>query len=317
MPTQRISKKKGWVLGAGRTARNTVIGMATSKAANFAFKKASSMWNGGANTTNRYSQVRNVKIKKRKRLSKRQRTFYKKVKNVVDADSASLMLIRNPYITAPLNQGNLLNQQGVTGFTLGALGGTAFIDNDVATLFGQSFGATVDEESFLELKSGILKYSMINRDANTLDIDIYDMICIKDVPKSLIATFPAIMFGNFVAEIQPTGMSSATQVTAQTPGVTPYAVAGTFGKYWKIKSHRKVYLPPGDAIDGQYSMKWNRRINGQDPIQLHSKAGVTRFFLVIVNTINWVASSGGLDMYMTKQYVYQANDQKTHAVGII
>lgn len=272
-------------------------------------------------TTNRYNQIRSVKVKKRKKFSKSQKKFYKKVKRIVEGDDATQHMLRNPHIATGLSLTSALNQQGTWCLSCASFSGTAGTDDDVSKMFTQTFAAAIDEESFLQLKSGRIAYQLVNPSGNTtMDIDIYDMICVKDLPISMASGDPVGFFNDCIAEQGTTGVGG-TQLASTTPGVNPYTAGGTYGKYFKIKSHKKLFIPPGDSQDGSFSMKYNKRINGKEVVgagALLAKRGVSRHLMFVVNGIDWSATTAfPLKLYATKKYCYQSSNIKTHGAGLV
>ena len=275
-------------------------------------------------TTSRYRATAQKKIKGRKRFTKRQRQFYKKVKNIVDGEDGVKHIIRTPFVAGGLQLSFLVNQQQVYGLTIGACRGTAGQDDDLGCMFDASFGATVDEESWITVKGGIVHYTILNENTGTniLDIDIYEVMCIKDLPLAQSNTNISDFFKSEVSAQQATGITGGTQLQSTTAGVNPFTVGGTFGKYFKMTRHKKVYLPPGEAMDDSLAMKWNKKIIGDEVglvTGLLAKKGVTKGLLFFVNNVKWVVGTAGAAGLLNyhKKYTYIATGSKTHSGGQI
>lgn len=268
--------------------------------------------------TGRYNQFTNKRVGKKRKFSRGEKRFYKKVKKIVDGDDATQHALRNPYITAGLSMAISINKQATYGISLGGMNGDAGTEDDIKIMFN-SFAAGITDESWIELGGGVCTYTISNPTGNVaLDMDIYDMICIKDLPLALTATNPISFFNNSVAAQGTTGVGG-TQLLFDTPGVNPYIVP-VFGQYFKIKSRKKVFLPAGDQMDSSFSMKWNKRIQGREigaTSGLLAKKGVTRFLLFIVNGVDWSGMATAPKLFGFKKYTYQAVGQKTFGAGLV
>jgi len=269
--------------------------------------------------TSRYRAVKNERPKKNK-ISKKKLRFAKAVKEVLAGEDATQHMQR--YNVSDNLVTWATDTQTCFDFAIFGGAGTGPNFDDLLQAIQKSFATSVDEESFIELKGAHMHYTIRNtQTTEVLDMDTYEFICIKDLPIGTRANL-SDFFVECVDEQGTTGVGG-TQLAFNTPGVTPYTVAGTFMQYFKLQKKQKIYLPPGEAIDGSIGLHFkHKKVMGKEVLGTTAylaKAGVTKAKMFIVNNISWNASEGanGLRYNWVKSLTYKAQDIKTRGAGLV
>lgn len=272
----------------------------------------------GSVLTTKYTPASSSKFKARKKLSKRKVRFYKKVKEVVQDQLGTIHLCRANPVFAVTWAGwtvGTTNGQGAQAITLGALGGNASYHNDIERMFETIPVAADRPESWLNLGHAILdivvRVPLLTDPANDVaDIDIYEMVCIKDIPVS-IAGNPYDQLVDSINEMggaYPSGVNIFPMNISEL-GVTPFQ-AYEFCKYWKMTGKKKLFISPGESAHVEYKNTYNdRKIFGSEADTLLAKAGTTKCYIVICNSVN--RGPGAVDFNVNKRYSFKSQFIKT------
>lgn len=247
-----------------------------------------------------------------------------------------------PPITAERQYNSLLyhifRDMGTTTSTSGSVPGSTLLAENSAQ---QSYG-----EPSIFLKSVNVDITLINNqiaiagEARTIDLDVYEFICKKDIPREQTLTGAAVNGSNItsaeryesIGEVYTTYMvrtfpSRSASITANqnvthTNLVLPYNNRmaqfneTTLGcqpfhspmwcANWKIGRKVKIFLAPGENARMQFNYKINKKIYGKNVFSNLAIKGVTRAIGFVVNNVDRSASSGvGAFAYKaTQQYNY-------------
>jgi len=266
--------------------------------------------------TTKYTPAASIKFKARKKLSKKSVKFYKKVKEIVQDEIGTCHLVRanTPFdITWNAWVAGATTGQAMNAVTLAPLGGDVTFHNDLQRMFDTIAIPAHRPESWVNICHGTLDLVIGNyqavETAVTADVDIYECVCIKDVPTS-IATNPGNQLRDSMIEMddQYAG-ANVFNLSVTALGNTPFQ-AYTFCKYWKITGKKKVFVAPGDSTHVEYKQTYNdRKIFGEETTKLLAKAGTTKCYVIMANNVD--RSQGEITVYVNKRYSYKSPFIKT------
>lgn len=128
------------------------------------------------------------------------------------------------------------------------------------------------------LESVVLNGFITNHETAVVIVDLYHCVARQDNQNG---TTPLALWQEFVSV---TSASSSAPTTA-TFGITPFAVP-QFGKFYKIKSKRRMMLAPGVTKQIQERRKSRKVITANEYIDIHGSRnedykGVTEYWLMI------------------------------------
>lgn len=269
--------------------------------------------------TTKYTPAAASKFKARKKLSKRKIKFYKKVKEVIQDEIGTVHQLRcnTPFNISWSAWTDIApNGQGANAITLAPLGGNVEYHNDVRRMFSGLGNPADIPESWVNLQHGIVDIVIGNQQVTNpqiADVDVYELVCIKDIPLS-VAGNPLQQLTNALIEMdEPTNYTGAGvfNLNISELGVTPFQ-AYTFVKYWKLTGKKKLFLGPGEFSHLEYKQTYNdRKIFGSEAQTLLAKAGTTKCYIVIANSVD--RNAGNIDVFVNKRYSYKSDYIKTAA----
>lgn len=271
--------------------------------------------------TTKYNPAASQKVgtKKRKKVDKK---FKAKVKEALSDDIGTIQCLRQlPVVN--LTWGSWLTSinsgQTTNSFSLFTGAGTGPYHNDMLRLFQSFTDVNEREAATLNIKSGIIDVVFINDQLEdglearfpgslTTDIDIYECVCIRDVPLSVGAT-PQDIVSNGMADYTVPYVGSGS-VSSTSLGATPFQ-SPLFSRHFKIFGKQKIYLSPGDSSHVEYKTSFSNKKVSYKRIESNlALAGITKVYIVVANNTgrNAVDTAGfkALRVYQTKRLTYES-----------
>jgi len=272
--------------------------------------------------TTKYNPAASQRIsgKKRPRVDKK---FQDKVKKVISADIGTIQQLKQcdpvglqweSWVSTPTGA-----QKGQTTNSLSLFSGagTGPFHNDTFRIFQSINTASERETATLNLKSGVIDIVFLNDQAvsetlpgaHVCDIDIYEAICIRDVPLSLGVTPHDIVSAGMVDYTTPYTTGTA-QIRSTSLGATPFQ-APLFSRHFKMYGKQKLFLAPGDSSHVEYKHSFNnKKVPFKRAEANLALAGITRVYIVVANNVGRQETdfTGGraLLMYQTKRLTYES-----------
>lgn len=259
-----------------------------------------------------YRRKRHRQGRKARRISKRRKRFYKRVMKIAHSQSKYIM-VRQQYM-------NITSSAKLQGQGVFAVGGCAndtdgtklditqtisadYQDDDVyqvcKALAPSGLASTANDRSLTRfyMKKCIYDYTFVGSNANNLaEVDIYELICIKDLPKEAYSNLQD-WYTHFIVNDNPQANSVQRNIPNDSGGATDYPANSTAYSGTTVGSvpfdsptvmrHFKVYKSTKHLIGASapftYRMSTgNRLMNGELASDYLAIKGFTKLLICII-----------------------------------
>jgi len=231
--------------------------------------------------------VTNLYRRKRapRRVRRRARRFAGKVNYVIDRGLGmkTCVIPNSSQVSwSPTGYADGQNSIGITmyGYNVNTYASNTDPGNgDIPWIFARENGAYPTGSSGtrkLRFRSCCIDYSIQNTYDEGVYLDIYFVIARQAAGSS---SDPAVVWNNGLAEQLAGNMPSAV-TTKDFYGVTPFDAPG-FGRFWTIKSRRRVFIQPSEIYSFQQRDAANYYLNMDDILDLRVKKYITEGVLFV------------------------------------
>lgn len=240
--------------------------------------------------TNQYNYSSVYRKRRGKRYSRKVGRFQRKVKAVLYKQVADNQYVR-------VHSGSIVtvaNQQGFDGTGIGFISGSPDYFDDLNKLVGELYNTTgYGKSSKTIIKTMCLDITLNNTSAsNTIDCDVYTLVCKKDVPQKVNGTDNTQdKIGNmwsYMLTQTPALDDGVTNlgggVNGTQFGVTPFQ-APMFCKYWTVAEKKKFILSPGQVANIHKKDTRMKTLYSLESNNLFAKRGVSTGYLFVINGV--------------------------------
>lgn len=267
--------------------------------------------NGGGGVT---TQFDTKLIYRRRRMPYRRRRrwkrFVRKVTAVSDKDFAQQSVVRN-YSTNNISTGSTTDQQ-IAGFELYSFNGDPNRDDMEAI---QATALTADREN-IRFKSAVLDLTCVNTGTTSLEVDLYVMMCRRDVSTAVATTMQQQYVDAFAQQAEIDVGIGGTLLSATQRGVTPFQNT-LFLPYWRVLTKRKYMLSAGGTFTYQTRDPKNRYYSFSFDNGIHAKRGWTRGVLLVFKNVPGAGVNGQINVGVTRTYAYIQKELSEKRSGLL
>lgn len=223
----------------------------------------------------------------------------------------------------------LADGQKVIGITMYGYNTNTFAANtdtgngDVWWIFARENGGDPTAASGsrkLRFRSCTMNYTIQNTFDEGVYMDIYFVIARKNNGST---SDPAVEWNEAVA-LQSAGNMPTAITNNQYYQITPFD-AGSFGRYWLVKSRRRIFMQPTEIYSFQQRDAGNYVLNMSDLNNIKMKSNVTEGVILVfhnpfVDTVTTpgtpVPGGGQVQVTCTKTYHYTETTSSIDAIGV-
>lgn len=258
-----------------------------------------------------YKRRSQLKWKKRRWIR-----WKKKVNAVIDKGLATQSIVRN----YPFNSTSSIDGQTTITYSMYPANGTGTFEDDIQAIFTTQYGGSAanNRDNYIRFKSAVMDVDFLNADGtNTIVLDVYTWMCIKDVPNDL-----GMSAGGLYAQcFQDMNVLGSVKLSPSIYGTTPFQNP-MWCKYYKVLSKRKIVLSPGQTATHQLRDPKNRVIAGKRYDSMTHLAYITRGIMVVQYGLpsgagTELSNTSDLNVAVAKTYAYSVQGQNELRTGII
>ncbi|AJD07487.1 putative capsid protein [Odonata-associated circular virus-15] len=318
--------KMAWRLGqyAGRALRRFRRGGGGGGSSSSAKAKAVGSLSEQRDVTNLYRRKRAPR-----RVRRAARKFTKRFMYTLDKTQGMKTCVITNAAQFSGSPTGLANGQQTIGITMYGYNTNSYASNidlgngDMPWIFARENGAYPTAASgtrYLRFRSCTMNYSIQNTWEQGVYMDIYFVIARKSNGST---SDPAAEWNEQIA-IQNAGNMPTAITTNQYYGLTPFDAPG-FGRYWLIKSRKRVFIQPAEIYSFQQRDAGNYVLNMSDVLDIKLKQNLTEgVILVFHNPVTDTVTTPGtivpggwqVQVTCTKTYHYSETSASTDAIGV-
>lgn len=263
--------------------------------------------------TNQYDKKTIYRKRSMPRFRKRRwRRFVRKTNAVIRKDLASQSLVRSTVATVTIAAGSATTQS-TAGATLYGFNGFAGDCDDLKQLAAAASGSDYTK---IMLASAVLDCTFNNNGSTNLEIDIYYVVCRKDVPFARYQSINDCYQASFPHQAVLPG-AGVTALTFQTRGSTPFQNS-LFCSYFRILRKTKYFLSAGQSGTYQIRDPKDRVFDVELENNMSCRRGWTKGLLFIFkSTPENTLSGSSLVIGTTRTYNYRIMQRETVAAGLL
>jgi len=153
---------------------------------------------------------------------------------------------------------------------------------------------------------------------NVAYVDIYHVLCRKDLHNDSIATGDIASYWNACINEQAPGNMPTPITNNQLYDVTPFDASG-FGRYFKVLKLRRVKISKGQNFNMQIRDPGNYVLNMEDLLNNDYKSNVTEGLIIVARNPSeqspGVPGDVNVALFATKTYHYTELSSSVDAIG--
>lgn len=300
--TLRLPNMLNLGMGIGMRKRGRPVGSKNKKGAR-----------AYAGLTNQYDKKT---IYRKRRMPRRRRRrwvrFARKTNAVVRKDLGTQSFVRSTTTTLTIAAGSATAQTSASA----TLYGFAGFGGDADDMVQLDTASSESNFNKVLMCSAVLDVTFTNNGSTTLELDVYYVICRKDVPAALYDSINGTFTSTFTKQQTLPGIG-VTALLSTTRGVTPFQNS-IFCSYWKVIRKTKYILTGGQT--GTYQLR--------DPkdwvynVDMHNNRTATRgrtkgLLFVMKSTPDNSASASSLALGTIRTYSYKILSNNAEAGGLL